>query len=365
MRLYSQDLLDKITQRQEVKEINGIKVLVKNLPDREEPGAMDPRLYDSTMEQIRMMEMMPKSEPAKDFSQPSLEDLRKMFNGIKSVPVVETGVSIKNITITSDDGTAIPLRIYKPDDCGTDLPVLLFLHGGGFFGGSPDVIEQLVMLIVEKEKIPAVSVTYRLAPENPYPAGHNDCFSALKWLYANASTIGASKDKIVVSGDSAGGNLALYCTIKSKELGKKMVRAQMLLYPTVNMANIEDDLSKWSIDQYEIAKEYKALVEGTLNSFKDLSIMGSILGVSDVKTPYLTPYLADVSGMPPTLLTVGEHDYLKVECLAFAVKLNKAGVKTKTILYKGLGHAYGDNVGVFPQSEDCAIEMGKFIKENC
>ena len=65
--------------------------------------------------------------------------------------------------------------------------------------------------------------------------------------------------------------------------------------------------------------------------------------------------------LPPTFITVGEHDFLKPECLAYASKLTKSGVQTETILYKGFGHAYGDNVGVYPQSEDCAIEMGKFI----
>lgn len=76
-------------------------------------------------------------------------------------------------------------------------------------------------------------------------------------------------------------------------------------------------------------------------------------------------YGMDVHGLPPTFIAVGQHDFLYIECLAYAKKLHDAGVDTKVVVYNGMGHAYGDNIGVYPQSEDCAIEMGKFIMKNC
>lgn len=368
-RKYSNDLLKKIEQRQEVKVINGIEVLVKNLPDFHEKGAMDLRLYKDSKKMAMMMKLMPKGMMKMDASPKSIERLRKMFNGVKSVPISESNITIDRITVKAEDGYDIPVRVYHPEKKVTNAPVLYFIHGGGFFAGSPDVVEELVKYIVEHENIPAISVDYRLAPENPYPTCHEDCFAVLKWLYENAEAIGANKNKIVVSGDSAGGNLTQYCTTRDKELGTNMVKAQMLLYPTVNMAGIEDELSKWSIDKYEMYPKHKGVITTTLNMMGGdngaTSMLGDILGTTEIKNPYLTPYMAEVSGMPPTLITFGEHDFLAVECMAYAVKLNKAGVKTKTILYKGFGHAYGDNMGVYPQSEDCAMEMGKFIRENC
>lgn len=73
----------------------------------------------------------------------------------------------------------------------------------------------------------------------------------------------------------------------------------------------------------------------------------------------------DPTNNPPTFLTVGEHDFLKIETLGYGVKLNKAGVETEMVLYKGFGHAYFDNAGVYPQTEDCVEEMGKFILKHC
>ena len=93
------------------------------------------------------------------------------------------------------------------------------------------------------------------------------------------------------------------------------------------------------------------------------NLMEDILKTKDIQNKYLTPYMMDVHGLPPTLITVGQHDFLNIECLAYAKKLNDAHVDTTTIVYKGMGHAYGDNIGVYPQSEDCAIEMGKFIEK--
>lgn len=111
-----------------------------------------------------------------------------------------------------------------------------------------------------------------------------------------------------------------------------------------------------------MSPKHRSGLEMMLDMFSGLAGgLKEILGTDDIKNRYLTPYIRDPKGLPPTFITVGEHDFLKVECLAYASKLVKAGVDTTTVLYKGLGHAYGDNIGVYPQSEDCAIEMGNFI----
>lgn len=361
-RKYSKELLDDIVKKQEIVDIKGAQVLVKNLPDSEEIGAMDPRLYNDMKEQLEIMKLMPKSELKMDASLKSIDGLRKMFGEIKSIPIVEKNIDIINEHVEASDGYKIPVRIYKSENMKENAPVLYFIHGGGFFGGSPDVVEELVKLIVENTDILAFSVDYRLAPENPYPTGHEDCYSVLKWIYNNVESLGGDKNNIFVAGDSAGGNLTQYCTTKDVEANLGMVKGQLLLYPTVNMANIEDELFKWSIDEYEMAPKHKQGIEMMLNMFSGmLGGLKDILGTDKFKDGYLTPYIRDLKGLPPTFITVGEHDFLKVECLAYAAKLVKAGVDTTTVLYKGFGHAYGDNIGVYPQSEDCAIEMGNFI----
>lgn len=362
VRKYSKELLDKIVERQEMVDIKGAKVLVKNLPDSDEVGAMDPRLYNDSKKQMKIMRFMPKSMMKIDTSPKSIDKLRNMFGEIKSIPIVKKSIDIINENVEASDGYKIPVRVYKSETMKENAPILYFIHGGGFFGGSPDVVEELAKLIVEKTNILAFSVDYRLAPENPYPTGHNDCYSVLKWIYDSAEDFGGDKKNIFVAGDSAGGNLTQYCTTKDLEDKLGMVKGQLLLYPTVNMANVEDEYFKWSKDEYEIAPKHRHGVEMMLDIFNGMSDgMESILGTSDVKNKYLTPYIGDMKDLPPTFITVGEHDFLKVECLAYAAKLTKGGVDTTTVLYKGFGHAYGDNIGVYPQSEDCAIEMGNFI----
>ncbi|MEG2110273.1 alpha/beta hydrolase [Clostridium sp.] len=361
-RKYSQQLLDKIIEKQEIINFKGANVLVKNLPDSDEKGAMDPRLYKDMKKQLTLMKFMPKSALKMDASPKSISKLRNMFGEVKSNPMVEKNIYISNETVEASDGYKIPVRIYKSETIKKNAPILYYIHGGGFFGGSPDVVEELVKLIVDKTDILAVSVDYRLAPENPYPTGHEDCYSVLKWIYENAESLGGNKNNIFVAGDSAGGNLTQYCTTKDMESNLSMVKGQLLLYPTVNMANVEDDLFKWSKDEYEFSAKHKAGLEMMLDMFNGLTGgLKDILGTDEVNNEYLTPYIRDPKGLPPTFITVGEHDFLKVECLAYAVKLTKAGVDTTTVLYKGFGHAYGDNIGVYPQSEDCAIEMGNFI----
>lgn len=361
-RKYSKELLDKLIAKQEKVIINGAEVLIKNLPDSDEKGGMDLRLYNDMKPQIDMIEKIYKENGKFEEEQKSITEMRALFNGIKSRPMVEKNIEIINEKVKANDGYEIPIRIYKSETLKENAQILYYIHGGGFFAGSPDVVEELVKLIVENTDILAVSVDYRLCPENPYPTGHEDCYSVLKWVYENAEKLGGDKNNIFVSGDSAGGNLAQYCTTKDVESGLGMVRGQLLLYPTLNMANVEDEFFKWSIEDYEISDKYELGIKLMLESFRGLSdTLGAVLGTQDIKNKYLSPYIMNPKGLPPTFITVGEHDFLKPECLAYASKLTKAGIQTETILYKGFGHAYGDNIGVYPQSEDCAIEMGKFI----
>ncbi|MBU3103556.1 alpha/beta hydrolase [Clostridium gasigenes] len=363
-RKYSKELLDKLVERQQTIMIKGVEVLVKNLPDSDEKGAMDPRLYKDMKKQLLMIKYMPKFLMKMDMSPKGVGKLRKMFNGIKSIPIVKKKIEIEHRNVKGEDGNQIPIRIYKSETMRKNAQVLYFIHGGGFFGGSPDVVEEFVKLIVEKTDILAVSVDYRLAPENPYPAGHKDCYTTLKWIYNNAENIGGDKNNIFVAGDSAGGNLTQYCTTRDMEDKLGMVKGQLLLYPTVNMAGTEDEYFKWSIDDFEMAPKHRSGITMMLDVFSSLVGLGEILGTTEIDNDYLSPYNRNPKGLPPTFITVGEHDFLKVESLAYAAKLANAGVETKTVLYKGFGHAYADNVGVYPQSEDCAIEIGKFILAN-
>lgn len=364
---YEESLLYALKNRQKMEEYQGVPLLVKNLPDSDEKGAMDPRLYEDSKKNLKIMAWMPSFLMKMDTSEKGIANLRKMFNGVKSVPCVEEKITIENRLVKAEDEYQIPVRIYKKSSGEVDTKaVFYYIHGGGFFGGSPDVVEEAVKMFVAKTGLVAVSVDYRLAPENPYPTGHKDYYRVLQWIGENKELFGEGAYRIFVSGDSAGGNLAQYCTTRDMEDGKHLIKGQLLLYPTLNMAQVQDEYYKPELEQYEMAPKQKRGLKKMLGMFAGMSGgLESVLGTKDVKNNYLNPYTKNPEGTPPTFLTVGEHDFLKMETLGYGVKLHKAGVEIKMVLYKGFGHAYIDNIGVYPQSEDCIDEMANFVREHC
>lgn len=327
---YEENLLKALKKRERMEQYQGAPMLVKYLPDSDEKGAMDPRLYRDSKKNLRIMAWMPSSFLKMDTSEKGIANLRKMFNGIKSIPCVETKINIEKCQVRAEDGYEIPVRIYKKAEGQVNTKaVFYYIHGGGFFGGSPDVVEEAVKMFVEKTGLCAVSVDYRLAPEHPYPTGHKDCYRVLQWI---------------------------------GEDGKNLVKGQMLLYPTLNMAQVRDQYYHPGLEQYDMAPKQKKGLTKMLKMFSGMSTgLETILGTRDIRNDYLNPYTRNAADNPPTFLTVGEHDFLKMETLGYGVKLYQAGVETQMVLYKGFGHAYIDNIGVYPQSEDCIDEMAGFV----
>lgn len=363
---YDDRLVQLLKERQETSTYHGAPLLVKNLPDCNEKGAMDPRLYNDMKKQLRLLAWVPARFMKMDVSEKGIANLRKMFNAKKSIPCVETAIYIEKREVETPDNYRVPVRIYKREKEAEQLPILYYIHGGGFFGGSPDVVEESVKMLVEKTGICVVSPDYRLAPEHPYPTGHKDCFEVLKWIYENAASFGGDREHVFVAGDSAGGNLAQYCTTKDREEGYSLIKGQLLLYPTLNMAGVEDEYFKPGMEHFEMAPKQRRGLSKMIGMFGGMTAgLEPILGTKNVKNDYLNPYTRNAKDNPPTFLTVGEHDFLKIETLGYGAKLHKAGVETKMVLYKGFGHAFFDNTGVYPQCEDCIDEMGAFIKAHC
>ena len=139
---YDERLVQALKQRQKVEDYHGSPVLVKYLPDCDEKGAMDPRLYRDQKKALKMMAWMPSFLMKMDTSPKGIANLRKMFNGVKSVPCVDAPVYLERRTVAAQDGYEIPVRIYKPARDAVCKGILYYIHGGGFFGGSPDVVEE-------------------------------------------------------------------------------------------------------------------------------------------------------------------------------------------------------------------------------
>lgn len=365
-RKYDSILVDKLKERVVKDSFKNCPIFIKRLPDSEEEGAMDPRLYEDVKKQLAMMKLMPSGMLKMDTSPKGIVKLREMFNGVKSVPVSTGNVHIRKHSVLMPDGEFIDVYQYTTDKTTVEMPTLYYIHGGGFFGGHHGVVEESLKLMCEKFDFTIFSVDYRLAPEHPFPIGHEDCYNVLKWIVSKSEDLNINKNLIFVAGDSAGGNLTQYCSTRDIEDGTNIVKGQMLLYPTLNAANVEDEYFKWDISHYKMSKRDKKGLTKMLTMFGGMTTgLKEILKVEDCLNDYMNPYTRDPKHNPPTWLTVGEHDYLKVETLAYGAKLHDAGIDVTTIVYNGMGHAYFDNTGVYPQCEDCIDEMGKFILAHC
>lgn len=366
---YDIALLDKFIQGQHQETYQGVNVLVKPIPEGGSPGDMDPRLYKSMRMMPLLIKFMPK--PKKDATVlETVAPFRKMFGEYKGDYIADEGVTTTNVTVPSSDGYGVPVRIYRREQAGENLPIFVYYHGGGFFGGGPDIVEQMCKTVVQNIDCVALNVDYRLCPESHYPLPFDDCWYATRWIHDHAAEYGADAGRMAVAGDSAGGNLAAAITLRDREEGTGMVKMQVLLYPAVNLAGKHTEFYKGlDIEKYRVSKKHKRVATCVLKMMTDMMADPKLLdnvylqGHLDSSHIYASPLLDDFHGLPETMLIFGEHDMLAFEDFAYARHLTKAGVSLKTIIYEGISHGFADQIGVMPQAEDCMKEIAKRMGE--
>lgn len=370
-RRYDAALLDALRQGAQETVKDGVSILVKPIPEGGADGDMDPRLAKSMRFLPLLSRFMPKPKAnatvAEQIAMP-----RKMFGEYKGDYVVTEEVDTRHVTVESTDGHQVPVRIYKRTNAGQELPMLVYYHGGGFFGGGVDIVEQMCKVLVRELDCVVLNVDYRLCPEAHYPQPLDDCWAAARWAFGHAEELGAARKKLAVSGDSAGGNLAAAVTLRDREEGTGMVAMQALIYPAVNVAGAHTEFYHGADPaKYHKSKRHGKLVDAMYRMMGAMAGGGSGNMLEDVylqghEKPehiYASPILDNFRDLPPTLLAFGEHDFLAFEDFAYARHAVKAGVKLKTIVYRGLGHGFADQIGVMPQGEDLMGEIAAMMGE--
>lgn len=256
---------------------------------------------------------------------------------------------IKDLLIPGAEGQ-ITIRIYSPKNKSKKMPGVAYFHGGGWVIGDLDTHDQVCRRLCKQSDCIFFSIGYRLAPENKYPAGVNDCITATQWIYDNADKLDLDSKRIGVAGDSAGGNMA---AVVAQEL-KNIISYQLLMCPAVDLS----DKSYPSREEYGQG-EY-------LLSMKDMLWFGGHL--SDELETLLEPKASPISnnnlsGLPPALTITAGCDPLCDEGKAYADKLSEAGVDSEYRCYEGTIH----NFYQFPTALETALEgldfMAKRLKE--
>lgn len=217
----------------------------------------------------------------------------------------------------------IAARLYTPASVSGASPVLLYFHGGGWVLGSVEQYDSFCRHMAERLKMRVVSVEYRMAPEHAFPAAYDDCLAATNWVHDSPAELGAQVSHVIVSGDSAGGNLAAAVSGS----GAAHPAAQLLLYPVT-------DVSRQTGSYDEFAEGY-FLEKATMEWFRDLYLAKSEL-TTDIR---VSPLLAkDLSSVPPTVIMTCEADVLRDEGRAYAARLAEQGIRISFREAKGLIH---------------------------
>jgi acetyl esterase len=222
---------------------------------------------------------------------------------------------------------AIPVRFYRPD-VADSLPILVYGHGGGFVFCDLDSHDELCRNLANRIPAVVISVDYRLAPENRWPAAAEDFYAAARWAVDNAGVLGGDAARVAVGGDSAGGNLAAVTAVMARDRGSPPLAGQLLVYPVI-AADFDND-------------SYRLFGKGFYNPKPAMQWYWDqyVPAPADREHPYASPLRANLTGLPPAIVVLAGHDPLRDEGIAYADALQAAGVVTARCSFGGGIHGF-------------------------
>lgn len=269
-------------------------------------------------------------------------------------PPIE-GVELSVLAAPYADGSFnVPLRVTRPAANTEALPVMYWMHGGGYVLGKAADDDALMAYFSLTLNCVAVSVDYRLAPENPFPVPLEDCYVGLKWTHDNAAALNIDPHRIMIAGQSAGAGLTAALAQVTRDRGEVPLIYQLLVYPMLddrNLAQASDtvaDTLVWSRYSNLIGwRSYLGMEPGT-----------------EATPRYAAPgRTADLAGLPPVYLLVGDVDLFLVENLDYAARLIQAGVPTEVHVYPGGVHAF-DTLGAGTAlAQRCNADRDRALKQ--
>jgi acetyl esterase len=248
----------------------------------------------------------------------------------------EGGVTTEDLVIPTDDGT-IGARLYRPQGLADALPLLVYFHGGGYCIGDVASYDHLTRFFAREGRFAVLSVDYRLAPEFPFPCGHEDAFAALGWAQQNTAALRVDPESIAVGGDSAGGGLGAALSAHASSRGLAPPVYQLLIYPAVDRAHDFPSARRYTKDL--------PLTTQTIDWFAQRFLRDD----ADAQHPLLAllagPHPEE---LPPTYLLAAQYDPLLDEGRAYADRLRDAGVPVVYDLRTTLPHAFVNIAGAVP-----------------
>lgn len=282
----------------------------------------------------------------------SIEENRDKLNR-ESTKLSKQAIPFNNIkdTTIEVDSQKISVRIYTPDE-GSDFPIIIYSHGGSWIAGNLDTHDNVCRKLSSNTNSIVISVDYRLAPENPFPAAVNDVYNTLEWTSKNAESINGNEKLIAVVGDSAGGNLSAVESLISRDKGGTNIACEVLVYPSTNIYELNTE--SWS----DFANDFNISTEEM-----ERYISFYVPKEEDRKSSYASPLLAkDFSNLPDTLVITAEIDPLRDEGEAYGKKLQDAGNKVQITRINNVTHGFITMDKVTDKADEALNEVYSYIK---
>ena len=256
---------------------------------------------------------------------------RLALDEAQSGRVRKPAVDIEDLTITDGPSVQVALRILRPQDARTPLPVIVYIHGAGWVCGSTQTHDRLVRELAVGAGAAVVFPVYRRCPEVSYPTALEECYMVARWVARHGQEHGLDAKRLAVAGDSVGGTMAAVVTLLSRERGEPDIRLQLLFYLVTDAAfdtasyhqfaegyHLRRDAMMWCWDQY------------TRHPGERNEITASPLRAS----------IAQLQRLPPALIITAEADVLRDEGEAYANKLRQAGVRVTAVRFQGTIHDF-------------------------
>jgi len=254
------------------------------------------------------------------------------------LPVAEN-IKIKRVKCGACEGDLI-----LPEG-GDDSRLIIFYHGGGFFFCSSRTHRVIASNLARAAGCAVLVPDYRLAPENPAPAAHDDSFGAYQWALSQ----GYAPGSVALSGDSGGGNLALATAVRAKEAGLPLPGAVTMMSP-------------W-LDYTLGGASHQAVTDDPVISTELLGMLTSCyLGDGDRKSPTVTPFYSDFTGLPPTMVHVGSRERLRDDSITVVERMRAAGVAAELKIFDGMCHTWQLYAPMLDEGMASIEESAAFIK---
>jgi acetyl esterase len=244
----------------------------------------------------------------------------------------------------------IPLRLYRPDE---PPGIAVVFHGGGWMVGGLDSFDATSRHLANDSGLAVVSVDYRLAPEHPFPAALEDAWSATQWVAQNHRKLGVSSDRIVVLGESAGGNVAAVVSLLARDARAPSIRLQVLVYPAVD-ARLQGPALE------EFAEGYLQTKRDVFHAFRTYGL-GSVVDAADWRlSPLLAPSHSNVA---PALIISAECDAMRDDSTAYTQRLLEWGVPCTHVQYATMLHLFFGMRGMLREAEIAQKQAARAMRD--